>query len=89
MAEHCLGSACEDFPVAQEHREEFNERQIMAGKMAGVELESNLLICQVRAEIATEMLRPRTGKNSVMQLNTGDRKSSVGRRAVCALRRIV
>jgi hypothetical protein len=51
-----------------------------------VELESNLLIRQVQAEIATEMLRPRSGKNSVMQLNMGEGKSSVRRRAVYALR---
>jgi hypothetical protein len=42
-----------------------------------VELESNLLIRQVQAEIATEMFQPRSGKNSVMQLNMGEGKSSV------------
>jgi hypothetical protein len=42
-----------------------------------VELESNLLIRQVQAEIATEMLQPRSKQNSVMQLNMGEGKSSV------------
>jgi len=42
-----------------------------------VELESNLLIRQVQAEIASEMLAPSSGKNSVVQLNMGEGKSSV------------
>ena len=43
-----------------------------------VELESNLLIRPIQAKIAAEMLRPATGRNSVMQLNMGEGKSSVG-----------
>jgi hypothetical protein len=42
-----------------------------------VELESNLLIRQVQAEVAMEMLQPRSKQNSVMQLNMGEGKSSV------------
>jgi len=42
-----------------------------------VELESNLLIRQAQAEIAREMLEPRSKQNSVMQLNMGEGKSSV------------
>ena len=45
-----------------------------------VELESNLLIRQVQAEIAMEMLEPRSKQNSVMQLNMGEGKSSVSHR---------
>ena len=44
-----------------------------------IELESNLLIRQVQAEIASEMLSPSSGKNSVVQLNMGEGKSSVRR----------
>jgi hypothetical protein len=54
-----------------------------------VELESNLLIRQVQAEIATEMLQPRSGQNSVMQLNMGEGKSSVSYQIADTLRRIV
>ena len=43
-----------------------------------VELESNLLIRPIQTKIATEMLRPSVGHNSVMQLNMGEGKSSVG-----------
>jgi len=39
-----------------------------------VELESNLLVRSIQAKIAAEMIRPR---NSVMQLNMGEGKSSV------------
>ena len=42
-----------------------------------IELESRLLIRQVQAEIASEMLAPSSGKNSVIQLNMGEGKSSV------------
>ena len=42
-----------------------------------VELESNLLVRQVQAEIANEMLAPSSGKNAVVQLNMGEGKSSV------------
>jgi len=42
-----------------------------------IELESNLLIRQVQAEIASEMLAPSSGKNAVVQLNMGEGKSSV------------
>ena len=45
-----------------------------------VELESNLLIRQVQAEIAMEMLEPKSKQNSVMQLNMGEGKSSVSYR---------
>jgi hypothetical protein len=81
---------------SQEHPDEF-QREVNNDGQNGwdplenpdwllVELESNLLIRQVQAEIATEMLRPRSGKNSVMQLNMGEGKSSVRRRAVYTLR---
>jgi hypothetical protein len=42
-----------------------------------IELESNLLVRQVQAEIASEMLAPGSGKNTVVQLNMGEGKSSV------------
>jgi len=42
-----------------------------------VELESNLLIRSIQAKIATKMLRPAKGRNSVMQMNMGEGKSSV------------
>ena len=42
-----------------------------------VELESNLLIRPIQAKIAAEMLQPVKGRNSVMQLNMGEGKSSV------------
>ncbi|KAF8420356.1 hypothetical protein EV426DRAFT_675169 [Tirmania nivea] len=41
------------------------------------EIENNLLIRQVQAEIAFEMLEPHSGCNTVMQLNMGEGKSSV------------
>jgi len=53
-----------------------------------VELESNLLIRQVQAEIATEMLEPGSKQNSVMQLNMGEGKSSVSYRVADALGRV-
>ena len=43
-----------------------------------VELESNLLVRPIQTKIAAEMLRPAVGHNSVMQLNMGEGKSSVG-----------
>jgi hypothetical protein len=72
---------------SQEHRAEY-EREVNNDGQSGwdplenpdwllVELESNLLIRQVQAEIAMEMLQPRSQKNSVMQLNMGEGKSSV------------
>src|SRR5690606_15239855 len=42
-----------------------------------LEIESNLMIRGTQAEIANEMLKPTSGKNSVMQLNMGEGKSSV------------
>ena len=42
-----------------------------------IELESNLLVRQVQAEIASKMLAPSSGKNAVIQLNMGEGKSSV------------
>jgi hypothetical protein len=81
---------------SQEHRDEFQREASNDGQNGWdpsenpdwllVELESNLLIRQVQAEIATEMLRPRSGKNSVMQLNMGEGKSSVRCRTLYALR---
>ena len=41
------------------------------------EIENNLLIRKVQAEIASEMLAPSSGCNTVMQLNMGEGKSSV------------
>ena len=49
-----------------------------------IELESNLLVRQVQAEIASEMLAPSSGKNAVVQLNMGEGKSSV-RRPACPI----
>ena len=71
----------------QEHQAEY-EREVHNNGQSGwdplenpdwllVELESNLLIRQVQAEIAMEMLQPRSKQNSVMQLNMGEGKSSV------------
>ena len=51
-----------------------------------IELESNLLIRQVQAEIASEMLAPSSGENAVVQLNMGEGKSSV-RRPACSINR--
>jgi hypothetical protein len=42
-----------------------------------IQLDSNILIRSVQAEIAQEMMFPRTGENTVMQLNMGEGKSSV------------
>jgi hypothetical protein len=41
------------------------------------EIENNLLIRPAQAQIAKEMLAPSTGKNSIMQLNMGEGKSSI------------
>jgi len=49
-----------------------------------IELESNVLIRQVQAEIAIEMLSPSSGENAVVQLNMGEGKSSV-RRPACSI----
>ena len=72
---------------SQEHRAEY-EREANSDGQSGwdpleypdwllVELESNLLIRLVQAEIAMEMLQPKSKQNSVMQLNMGEGKSSV------------
>ena len=82
-----------------EHRAEY-EREINNDGQSGwdslenpdwllVELESNLLIRQVQAEIATEMLEPGSQQNCVMQLNMGEGKSSVSCRLADAMRRVV
>ena len=82
-----------------EHRAEY-EREVNNDGQSGwdslenpdwllVELESNLLIRQVQAEIATEMLEPGSQQNCVMQLNMGEGKSSVSCRLADALRRAV
>jgi len=49
-----------------------------------IELEGDLLIRQVQAEIASEMLSPSSGENTVVQLNMGEGKSSV-RRPACSI----
>ena len=41
------------------------------------EIENNILIRQVQAEIAEEMMSPSSGANSILQLNMGEGKSSV------------
>ncbi|KAK2793814.1 hypothetical protein FQN51_001032 [Onygenales sp. PD_10] len=41
------------------------------------EIENNLLIRPVQADIATEMMTPSTKGNSIMQLNMGEGKSSI------------
>ena len=41
------------------------------------EIENNILIRQVQARIAREMLSPSSGANAIMQLNMGEGKSSV------------
>ena len=46
-----------------------------------IELESNILVRQVQADIASEMLAPSSGENAVVQLNMGEGKSSVRRPA--------
>jgi hypothetical protein len=52
-----------------------------------IELESNLLVRQVQAEIASEMLAPGSGKNAVVQLNMGEGKSSVRGPPPCSITR--
>lgn len=42
-----------------------------------LEVENNLLIRPVQAQVAQEMISPSSGKNSIMQLNMGEGKSSV------------
>jgi hypothetical protein len=42
-----------------------------------IEIENNLLIRPVQADIAKLMISPRSGKSSVLQLNMGEGKSSV------------
>ncbi len=42
-----------------------------------LEIENNLLIRQVQAQIAQEMMSPSSGANSILQLNMGEGKSSV------------
>ena len=42
-----------------------------------LEVESNILIRPVQAQIADEMISPSSGTNSIMQLNMGEGKSSV------------
>ena len=54
-----------------------------------VELESNLLIRPVQAEIAKEMLEPRSKENSVMQLNMGEGKSSVSNQVAYSLSQVL
>src|SRR5258706_375683 len=72
---------------SQKHRAEY-EREANNDGQSGwdplekpdwllVELESNLLIRPVQAEIAMEMLQPKSNQNSVLQLNMGEGKSSV------------
>ena len=41
------------------------------------EIENNVLIRQVQAQIAQEMMSPSSGANSILQLNMGEGKSSV------------
>ena len=41
------------------------------------EIENNILIRQVQAQIAQEMMSPSSGANSILQLNMGEGKSSV------------
>ncbi|MCJ1310407.1 hypothetical protein MMC25_004071 [Agyrium rufum] len=41
------------------------------------EIENDLLIRPVQAKIANEMMKPSSGKNSILQLNMGEGKSSV------------
>ena len=43
-----------------------------------IQLDANLLIRPVQASIAHEMMSPRSQQNTVMQLNMGEGKSSVG-----------
>ena len=41
------------------------------------QLQSNILIRRVQAEVANEMISPRSGENTAMQLNMGEGKTSV------------
>lgn len=49
-----------------------------------LEIESDLMIREVQEQIATHMRSPKSGRNSVMQLNMGEGKSSVIVPAVAA-----
>ena len=49
-----------------------------------LEIENNILIRQVQAQIAREMISPSSGANSILQLNMGEGKSSVIVPAVAA-----
>ncbi len=42
-----------------------------------LEIENNILIRQVQAQIAREIISPSSGTNSILQLNMGEGKSSV------------
>ncbi len=42
-----------------------------------LEIENNILIRQVQAQIAREMISPSSGANSILQLNMGEGKSSI------------
>ncbi|KAI5201355.1 hypothetical protein E4T39_05203 [Aureobasidium subglaciale] len=42
-----------------------------------LEIENNITIRPIQAEVAIEMIKPTSGQNSVLQLNMGDGKSSV------------
>ncbi|THY63972.1 hypothetical protein D6C98_00911 [Aureobasidium pullulans] len=42
-----------------------------------LEIENNITIRPIQAEVAMEMIAPRSGQNSVLQLNMGEGKSSV------------
>ncbi|KAF8555164.1 hypothetical protein OG21DRAFT_1572590 [Imleria badia] len=42
-----------------------------------IQLQGNFLVRRVQAEVANEMISPRSGKNTAMQLNMGEGKSSV------------
>ncbi|KAF8127616.1 hypothetical protein EV363DRAFT_1452213 [Boletus edulis] len=42
-----------------------------------IQLQGNFLVRRVQAEIANEMITPRSGNNTAMQLNMGEGKSSV------------
>jgi hypothetical protein len=43
-----------------------------------IQLDANLLIRPVQASVAKAMMAPDSGANTVMQLNMGEGKSSVG-----------
>ncbi|KAF8551326.1 hypothetical protein OG21DRAFT_1541446 [Imleria badia] len=42
-----------------------------------IQLQGNFLVRRVQAEVANQMVSPRSGKNTAMQLNMGEGKSSV------------